>query len=750
MSLERALTFAKAGYPVFPCKPTKAPYTPRGFQDATQDPETIRLWWQRWPEAGVGIPTGEPSSLFVLDCDIDKTTGEAVGERSLEMLGLPQSCAPCVATPSGGKHFYFRYAPGLKSTVRTLGDYLDTRGAGGYVISYFSDPPDPASLPELPSAILDRLTGKQPQATELVATTDARAITAKLNGDWRGTYGSAPCPICQPEGRRDQRALTLKDGRDGRLLAYCHKMGCDFVAILGALGIPATAHRPIDLLEFATLQKHAHAVAAPDPAICGDDPVDLWGRLDPPALPRGVLPQVIEDFAFGMAERMGADPAGLAVAALVTCAAAIPDRIRVKVKVHDDWTESARIWAALVGSPSTKKSPILSAATAPLCRADAQSFREWQQARAEFDALPKDEKHGRVPPPQTRHRIEDATVEAAQAVLEGSPWGVLLLQDELSGFFGQMDKYSGGKGASADRAFWLRAFNGGEFALNRVGRGAALIPNLSVCLLGGIQPEPIRKIAADAADDGLLQRLFPIVLRPATVGQDAPLPDVADRYADLIERLLAMTPPGFPGVCEFSADAQAIRRQLEQRHLDLQAAETVSRKLAAHIGKYDGLFARLALTLQCIESTGLSPNPIIGADIADKTKKLLHSFFLPHAAAFYAGILGLSDDHDRLQAVAAHILVHKLERITNRDVQRGDRAMRAIKEADIRGILEQLEALGWLYRIPAPRPSSPPHWGVNPAVHRRFADRAATEAKRRDQAKAAVAAMLTKRAEDAA
>src|SRR5690606_20002737 len=54
----------------------------------------------------------------------------------------------------------------------------------------------------------------------------------------------------------------------------------------------------------------------------GDDPVDLWGRFLPPELPSGLLPPLIEDFARTRGRLMGADPAGLAVAALVTCAAA--------------------------------------------------------------------------------------------------------------------------------------------------------------------------------------------------------------------------------------------------------------------------------------------------------------------------------------------------------------------------------------------------------------------------------------------
>ena len=112
---------------------------------------------------------------------------------------------------------------------------------------------------------------------------------------------------------------------------------------------------------------------------------------------------------------------------------------------------------------------------------------------------------------------------------------------------------------------------------------------------------------------------------------------------------------------------------------------------------------------------------------------------MPHAFAFYAGILGLSDDHDRLTAIASYILAHGLERVTHRDVQRGDRAMRKIAEHDIRPLLEQLAALGWLEMIPGPRPTQPPHWLVNPAVHARFADRASAEAARRKAAREVIA-----------
>lgn len=63
---------------------------------------------------------------------------------------------------------------------------------------------------------------------------DAYTATRQLNGKWYREYGTAACPICQPEGRRDQSALTLRDGRNC-LLLHCKKAGCAFSEIIRAI-----------------------------------------------------------------------------------------------------------------------------------------------------------------------------------------------------------------------------------------------------------------------------------------------------------------------------------------------------------------------------------------------------------------------------------------------------------------------------------------------------------------------------------
>jgi hypothetical protein len=184
---------------------------------------------------------------------------------------------------------------------------------------------------------------------------------------------------------------------------------------------------------------------------------------------------------------------------------------------------------------------------------------------------------------------------------------------------------------------------------------------------------------------------------------------------------------------EFDDGAQVIRRQLEQKHLELMGLEVINKKLAAHIGKYDAFFARLCVVWHCVENAA-APDGLpctVTADTAERVAKFMHQFLLRHALAFYAGVLDLSDDHDRLAAVAGYILAHKLERVTNRDVARGDRTMRRLTRRETDSVFEQLEALGWLFRIPPKRAGDPPHWEVNPEVHRLFADRAEQEAARR-------------------
>jgi hypothetical protein len=789
--IDAALEYAARGWHVFPApRGQKKSHKSEKFSDgrkwgATIDPDEIRRDWQRWPNANVGIATGAKSGFFVIEADTIEGHGvDGVGnlQALIEQHGALPSTVEALS-PSGSRHIYFRWPDGstFSNSAGQVAPGVDVRADGGMVIGVPSvkpgidrpytwvNSPSLFALADCPAWLLGlcrkpalklseramlagdfRIDTGRPWAAKALQN-EINALLAAPEGQRNATLNTAAFNLGQivAGGELDQETVRA------RLNAAAHSIGLspDEIAATIQSGLTAGLKQP--RMPKEKLGKLEERPTQQPSEVSDADPVDLWGSFDPPAFPEGLLPPIIEQFARANGLQMGADPAGLAVAALVTCAAAIPDKVQIKVKRHDDWKESARLWAALVGLPSAKKSPIIAAATGPLCRLDVEMMRAWQARVSKYDALPPEKRKGKQRPLQARLRIEDVTIEAAQQVLEGSPWGVLVLQDELSGWFGAMDKYNGGKGAAADRAFWLRSFNGGQFALNRVSRGAAIIDNLSVCMLGGIQPELLRKIAGDAVDDGLLQRLLPIMLRNATIGRDEPMPPVNDRYACLIKALRRLPPPGWQNddLLHLDDGAQRIRQELEAKHLELQSLETINKKLASHIGKYDGLFARLCVVWQCIEhveatalsdASGLEDTElpaIVAETTARRVAEFLHRFLLAHSIAFYSGLLGLSDDHDRLTAIAGHILAHKLETVTNRDVQRGDRTMRGLKEHEIRPLLEQLAALGWLERVDPPRPSQPPHWVVNPMVHQKFAERGRREADRRRQARLTIQAL---------
>jgi hypothetical protein len=761
--MERALEYARRGWPVFPCKPSnKAPYIKAGLNSATIDLDVIKDWWEEWPHAMIGVRMGEHSGVWAIDPDAPDEPGKPDGRLNWAKLcaengGCPHTHAH--RTPGGGKHLLFKWRadqPITNKEGRLKGLGINVRGEGGYIIAppsqrhdgkayEIEEPLDHFNFAEAPEWLYDLILAKpEPSISEralaLVSPPVSRDTRAYVEAAVRNEC-AAVASIAAGAGRNNQ--LNTSAFSLGTLVGagelsehvvqdalYQASVVNGHVADKGDRQTNATIRSGLQagIKQPRKIPDQRIAEPAQQPQQLAD-PVDLWANFDPPTLSRGILPDVIERFAFEKGLATGADMAGFAACALPVCAAAIPDSIKLQVKRHDpSWLEEARLWVAMVGMPSTKKSPILRAVTAPLKKFNDELSDRYQREKARYDSLKKEEREGEEPPKRTQIILNDATVEAVQEVMKDSPNGALCVQDELAGWFGSMDKYSGGKGG--DRGFWLQAYNGGSYSVQRISRGFVNIPNLSISMVGGIQPDPIRKISADIVDDGLVQRILPVILKPAVRSRDEPQSPAVAEYSTMIARLRGLNAV----VLRFDDEAQAYRDKLEERHLSLQDCEAVDPKLAAHIGKYDGIFARLCIVFHCVENAmmGKVP-PIISADTARRAGAFLHDFFLDHALAFHVGMLGLSNDHDRLAAIAGHILAKGMDKITTREIKANVRPMRKAASREVQEALEHLEALGWLDRAPepGPRPSSPTRWLVNPAVHFKFAERAKEEERRR-------------------
>jgi hypothetical protein len=220
---------------------------------------------------------------------------------------------------------------------------------------------------------------------------------------------------------------------------------------------------------------------SPDLALVGD-------TGPAPAFPVDVLAGWA-DWCRDTADAANAPQDYVAASLITTGAALIGNARRVS---FGSWTEPSTIWTVLVGSPSAKKSPAM-----------APSKRAVGLLEAELVA----QQPNSQPSPQLR--IGDVTAQAAAEVVAANPRGVLLQLDEVSGWWAQTNR-SGGE------QFWLEAFGGNSYVVNRKGKKAHRIENLTISVLGTVQPDPLRDLLQAKTDRGFAARYLYVFPDPIT------------------------------------------------------------------------------------------------------------------------------------------------------------------------------------------------------------------------------------------
>jgi hypothetical protein len=228
--------------------------------------------------------------------------------------------------------------------------------------------------------------------------------------------------------------------------------------------------------------------------------------------------------------------------------------------------------------------------------------------KSDGGVMPDEPEH----PVRVRYLSNDATIEAIAQILIDNPHGILLTLDELSGFFKTLNK----TGREGDRAFWLEAFNGnGSKSIDRIGRGSLFVPNVCASIFGTIQPDailPMISFTKDGASggDGLLQRfqVMAMVERNDFKYVDRkPNFTAKKEYSDIVTFLLSADPLEYGANKDdyddtiyygFSKEASELFREwsigLNEKIKTEQEHNPV---LSAHLGKYTGLFASIALIL---------------------------------------------------------------------------------------------------------------------------------------------------------
>jgi hypothetical protein len=454
---------------------------------------------------------------------------------------------------------------------------------------------------------------------------------------------------------------------------------------------------------------------------------DPWQEFIAPAFPLDILPGAAHDFVATKSIAMGADPSALAMAQLTAFSGAINHRFRVKMMRNSDWYEHVRLWLLLFGRSSWLKSPIIEAVLRPIRRHEGELQRDYrarmrtwkaQHKGKNADGLDDDEDK---PEPPERFTVGDATIEKLGEIMSRSERGLLAEHDELAGWIGRMERYhAAGKGASADRAFYLRSWNGGRYTIDRVKGGEIFVPNLSLSIIGGIQPKRMNELQ-DLTSDGLLQRFVILLMQAPKPPQDIDCTEATKNYTALMYELLKLQPQRFyltDGAVDTMAELQQHLYSLEQ------VGEALSEAFEGHVGKLKAYAGVLAVILHLIthraEAVKLSA---IGRPIVESAARLIKEFLLPHAREFYSRNEG---EGERLRKLASYVLTSGLARIRLTDLTSNVWDCRGKNVFQINQQVSPLVAGGWL--IPIERGPECRAWNVNrAAIDAHFAARMHTE-----------------------
>lgn len=481
------------------------------------------------------------------------------------------------------------------------------------------------------------------------------------------------------------------------------------------------------------------------------EPTELPGLLPVPAWDHALLPDLLRPWVSDVADRTQCPAEYVAVGAVVALGSIVGRGCAIRPKQHDDWTVVPNLWGAIVGPPSAMKTPALAEALRPLKAVAAEaSERHAAQsgAREELEAQlmaakkslraaaekgqgtdgqrARYEELMQLSAAATRERryiVYDTTVEKLGEILNASPRGVLLARDELSGWFGGLER----QGHESDRAFYLEAWNGtNEFVYDRIGRGTIRIESACVSIIGGIQPGPLSRYLRDAVSggigaDGLMQRFQLLVYPdpPRTWQTTDRSPDTTARQqcVELYRRMAELTPEaagadssdGIPFV-RFGREAQHFFDAWHARLMQRVRSGAEHEAMEGHLIKYSSLMPSLALIFQMADS-GTGPVGLIAAQRAAAWCELLEA----HARRVYAS--ATTSEVDTARALLAKIRTGKLRSpFVARDVY--DAGWSGLTDTEsVRRALEVLERHGYVRLVEVPtagRPRSEVH--VHPAL----------------------------------
>ncbi len=283
-------------------------------------------------------------------------------------------------------------------------------------------------------------------------------------------------------------------------------------------------------------------------------------------LTSAMMPKLLWDYGSNSAERLSVPIEYVLMPLMVSLGSLIGTKLSIYPKMYN-WEVVPNFYGAIIGNPSSKKSPSLSEGLKPLSHLVALAKDKYNEDKLEHDTQKELNKHmtkaaekqlsdlakklaiqtdddaeisqddlkakaqelaeakqtDELIPEIKRYVTDDGTIESIGELESKHKNGMLVKRDELTGWLASLENESNQQA----RSFYLEGFNGlGSFQVDRIGRGSVFIDTHCLSVIGGIQPDKLEyylsKTMKGLGNDGLIQR-FQLMVYPD------PLPNSKER-----------------------------------------------------------------------------------------------------------------------------------------------------------------------------------------------------------------------------
>lgn len=391
--------------------------------------------------------------------------------------------------------------------------------------------------------------------------------------------------------------------------------------------------------------------------------LEEWGRPNPietkipdvATMTPELMPAVLRPWLLDISHRMQTPSDFATVSAIVVIGSLIGSGCAIRPKQKDDWQVIPNLWGACIGRPSVVlKSPSMAETMRMLDRLQADYGEQYTQLKAEYDAdaligetLAKDiesrikkavsakgktpqEKSDEVamlkheyaqmkqsetePPARRLFKTNETSIQAMTVLQNQNDRGLLVFRDELTALLTRWDR----EDHADERAYFLEGWNGdGSYTDMKIGRGLTDAKKICISLLGGIQPDKLKRYLYQALkgnNDGLMQRLqlavYPDIPKDWKLVDKYPDTEQKQRVYDLLVALAEIDFIQYGAIqgeyddrpyFRFDDDAQDLFYQWLTQLQTGKIQHEDNPLILEHYGKFRSLMPSLALIFHCID-----------------------------------------------------------------------------------------------------------------------------------------------------